>query len=163
MVSVSKNKDSSFAIYTLELCSKFITNKATEHTYRSALQKYIESIDKGIEVINEPRRIKCGAPDYIISKHNIPVGYVEAKDINEDLDRVEKSDQLKRYFGSLSNLILTDYLEFRWYVNGNIRLTVKIGELNNVANKVLYLASSVARFETGNCYNIDGGITRSIL
>mgnify|MGYP001615260787 FL=1 len=39
----------------------------------------------------------------------------------------------------------------------------KIGELNNIANKVLYLASSVARFETGNCYNIDGGITRSIL
>ena len=39
----------------------------------------------------------------------------------------------------------------------------KIGELNNVANKVLYLVSSLARFETGNCYNIDGGITRSIL
>ena len=39
----------------------------------------------------------------------------------------------------------------------------KIGELENVADKVAYLASSKAEFETGNCYNLDGGITRSIL
>ena len=38
----------------------------------------------------------------------------------------------------------------------------RIGKLENVANKVIYLASSKASFETGNCYNIDGGITRSI-
>lgn len=39
----------------------------------------------------------------------------------------------------------------------------KIGELNDVANKVVYLSSSLSKFETGHCYNVDGGITRSTL
>jgi hypothetical protein len=51
---------------------------------------------------------------------------VGTKDIGEDLNKVEKSEQLKRYRESLHNLILTDYLEFRWYVNGEHRLTARI-------------------------------------
>lgn len=119
---------SAFSIYAAELRSKFKTGKATEHTYRGALQQFIEAMANGIEAVNEPKRVKCGAPDYIVSKRRVPVGYVEAKDIDEDLNKVEKSDQLKRYFAGLSNLILTDYLEFRWYVNGQKRLSVRIGE-----------------------------------
>lgn len=38
----------------------------------------------------------------------------------------------------------------------------KIGELDNVANLVCYLASDKARFLTGHCYNVDGGITRAV-
>ena len=35
-----------------------------------------------------------------------------------DLTEVEKSAQIKRYQAHLPNLLLTDYLEFRWYVQG---------------------------------------------
>ena len=128
--SLRQAAECSFSEYISELRSKLRTGKATEHTYRGALQIYIESIEAKIEAVNEPKRVRCGAPDYIVSKGRIPVGYVEAKDIGEDLDKVEKSDQLKRYFASLSNLILTDYIEFRWYVNGEKRLTIKIGEIS---------------------------------
>ncbi|MDP2918712.1 MAG: type ISP restriction/modification enzyme, partial [Dehalococcoidia bacterium] len=38
-----------------------------------------------------------------------------------------KTDQLKRYLASLHNLVLTNYLEFRWYVHGQHRLTVWLG------------------------------------
>lgn len=38
----------------------------------------------------------------------------------------------------------------------------KIGELEDVANQVICLASASAKFSTGHCYNVDGGITRSI-
>ena len=48
---------------------------------------------------------------------SITVGYTETKDIGVDLDKTEKSDQLERYLG-YSNLILTDYLEFRFFRNG---------------------------------------------
>jgi hypothetical protein len=58
----------------------------------------------------------------------VPLGYVEAKDIGEDLRKVERSEQLKRYRGAFSNLILTDYLEFRHYVDGERRATARIAE-----------------------------------
>ena len=34
---------------------------ATEHTYRTALKNLIESLDKGIAAVNEPKRDACGA------------------------------------------------------------------------------------------------------
>ncbi len=39
----------------------------------------------------------------------------------------------------------------------------KMGKLEDVASHVVFLASSNAGFLTGHCYNVDGGITRSIL
>jgi predicted helicase len=41
---------------------------------------------------------------------------METKDLGVNLDEAEKSEQLNRYFEHLPNLILTDYLEVRWYV-----------------------------------------------
>ena len=38
----------------------------------------------------------------------------------------------------------------------------KMGELKDVANLVVYLASAQASFLTGHCYNVDGGITRAV-
>ena len=96
---------------------------ATEHTHRPALKDLLEAFQPGIIATNEPKRIKCGAPDYIITHKDIPLGFVEAKDIGISLDDTEKSEQLKRYREGLANLILTDYLEFRWYVSGELRLT----------------------------------------
>jgi hypothetical protein len=43
--------------------------------------------------------------------------------------RFHHHEQLKRYLGSLSNLILTDYLEFRWYVTGEPRMTVRLAKV----------------------------------
>ncbi|MHB8279940.1 MAG: N-6 DNA methylase, partial [Candidatus Humimicrobiaceae bacterium] len=39
------------------------------------------------------------------------------KDIGVSLDKVEKSEQMSRYYG-YANLVLTDYVEFRFYRNG---------------------------------------------
>ena len=44
--------------------------------------------------------------------------------------KTEKNEQLGRYLDSLGNLILTDYLEFRWYVEGQHRLTAKLASVN---------------------------------
>jgi len=104
------------------------TGNATEHTHRPALKTLIEQIATGITATNEPKRIKCGAPDYIVTRNTIPLGYIEAKDVGIPLDGVESGEQLKRYRESLANLILTDYLEFRWYVAGEHRLTVKLAK-----------------------------------
>ena len=115
---------------------KFKTGKTTEHSFRGDLQDFIERTVTGVQAINEPTRQKCGAPDYIIQKKNIPIGYIEAKDIDKNLDIVEKSEQLDRYRASLDNLILTNYLEFRFFVNGEYVDTVKVADIINGKIKV---------------------------
>ena len=100
---------------------------ATEQSYRPALKALIESLADGLEAINDPCRIECGAPDFTVMKGLTTIGHVEAKDIGKSLDEAEKSPQLQRYLTSLTNLVLTDYLEFRWYVGGECCLKARLG------------------------------------
>ena len=116
-----------FNSYIQTLQRKLATGDATEHTHRSALETLVESLADGITATNEPKHIECGAPDFILRKGSLTVGYIEAKDIGKSLDEAYKTDQLKRYRDSLSNLILTDYLEFRWYVDGECLLKALLG------------------------------------
>jgi hypothetical protein len=102
---------------------------ATEHTHRSSMEALLESYQDSIKASNDPKHIDCGAPDFIVERRKVPLGYVETKDVGVDLDKIEKTDQMKRYLPALNNLILTDYLEFRWYVNGKERLRVKVAEV----------------------------------
>ena len=115
------------AQYIRSIEKELAAGNATEHTHRSALKSLIEEILPGSVATNEPRRIECGAPDFVIGKGSATIGYVEAKDVGKSLDEAEKSEQLQRYLGSLTNLVLTDYLEFRWYVDGKCRLKARLG------------------------------------
>lgn len=112
----------------------FKGGRATEYTYRSALENLLETLHDHVEASNDLKHIKCGAPDFIVERRKVPLGYVETKDVGDDLDKTEKSDQLKRYRASLNNLILTDYLEFRWYINGIHRLTARIADVGKGYN-----------------------------
>jgi predicted helicase len=114
--------------YLSALAKLHASGRATEHSYRGDLQQLLSSLCTGITVTNEPQRIACGAPDYILTRRDIPVGYIEAKDIGVDMDSKSLKEQFDRYRGSLDNLIITDYLEFRFYRNGEHTTTVRIGE-----------------------------------
>jgi hypothetical protein len=105
------------------------TGNATEHTFRPALKELVESFSSGITATNEPKRVSCGAPDFIITKGHVPLGYIEAKDIGKSLDEVERGEQMKRYLEGLGNLILTDYLEFRWYADGKCRMVTRLARV----------------------------------
>ena len=117
-----------FKEYLAQIEQAYKAGNATEHTHRPALKTLIQAFQPNVIATNEPKRIKCGAPDFIVSRKDVPLGYVEAKDIGEPLDKWEKDEQLKRYRHSLANLILTDYLEFRWYVSGKLRLTARLAK-----------------------------------
>ena len=120
--------------YLNQIQTNLNRGNATEHTHRSALQSLIESLAPQMDVVNEPKRIECGSPDLVISEKktpDVPIGYIEAKDIGVSLDKVLKTPQLKRYLDSLNNLILTDYLEFRWFVEGESQMIVRLAEMDN--------------------------------
>ena len=117
-------------VYFQEVNQVYQGQNATEHSYRPALKRLMESLDSGIQAINEPKRIACGAPDFVVKNGILEVGHIEAKDIGVSLKKVEKTPQMGRYFQALGNLILTDYLEFRWYIQGELKLTASLGTID---------------------------------
>ena len=117
------------AEYISHLNTLYITGSAREHSYRGDLQTLISTLLPDILVTNEPARVSCGAPDYMLTRKGVPVGYIEAKDIGVDLNSKTLKEQFDRYKGGLNNLIITDYLHFKFYREGEFVTEISIATL----------------------------------
>ena len=148
MTDFDKSKFQAVERYIAEVSKQFATGKATEHSYRPALASLLSELLPKYVVTNEPRRIDCGAPDYIISKGdaNIPVAFVEAKNVNDrDLDgNREHKEQFNRYKNSLDHILFTDYLDFHLYEFGEFVDSVRIAEVRG--DKVSVIHENVTKF-----------------
>lgn len=104
------------------------TGNATEHSYRSAFETLFASL--GATALNEPKRVKCGAPDFIISDGEIVIGHVEAKDLHIPIRGMKDSnkDQQQRYRAALPNLIYTNGLDWDFYRDGELSASVSIAD-----------------------------------
>ena len=107
------------------------TGNAREHSYRGDLQNLIMAILPDVLVTNEPARVDCGAPDYVLTRKDVPIGYIEAKDIGVDLKDKKLKEQFDRYKSGLSNLIFTDYLDFHFYKDGEFVTKIAIAKIEN--------------------------------
>ncbi|SKB13435.1 Adenine specific DNA methyltransferase [Planktothrix sp. PCC 11201] len=127
--------------YIQNINKRYQLGNATEHTFRGDLQQLIENLVPAISATNEPKRQSCGAPDYILTQKDIPVGFIEAKDIGDkDLKGAKKTgnkEQFDRYKTSLNNLIFTDYLDFHLYREGEFITKIAIGEVTETGIKSL--------------------------
>lgn len=121
--------------YINNIQRRYSQGNSTEHTFRSDLQQLIESLIPDIRTTNEPKRQSCGAPDFILTKKDIPVGFIEAKDIGDkDLEGSKKTgnkEQFDRYKSSLSNIFFTDYLDFHLYRDGQFVTKVAIAKIQD--------------------------------
>ena len=115
--------------YLSKVNTLYRTGNAREHSYRGDLQNLLMSILPDVLVTNEPARVACGAPDYVLTRNDIPVGYIEAKDIGVDLAHKSLKEQFDRYKASLTNLIFTDYIDFHIYQDGEFITKIAIGEI----------------------------------
>jgi len=103
--------------------------RGSERTHYPTIKNLLDNPAASLAAIIEEKGNKAGVPDFTVRRRDLLVGYVEAKDVGLDLNPVEKTEQLQRYRESLNgNLILTNYLEFRWYVEGKVRLTAVLAE-----------------------------------
>jgi predicted helicase len=122
----------SISNYLDKINQHYKSGHATEHTYRGDLAELITIIAPDVFVTNEPKRQSCGAPDYILTIKDIPIGFIEAKDIGDkDLEGDVKSgnkEQFDRYKASLNNLIFTDYINFHLYREGELITKIAIAE-----------------------------------
>jgi len=118
-------------VYRRQMERELQAGNATEGTHRPALKTLIESLHPGVTATNEPKRVACGAPDFSLTRKKVPLGHIETKDVGVNLAEMERGkgphgEQFTRYRDGLPNWILTDYVEFRWYVAGEKRLTARL-------------------------------------
>ena len=135
--------------YISTVNQKFRAGNATEHTYRGTLEQLMQTLLPKLRIVNEPKREKCGAPDYIASrKDGIPVFYIEAKDIGDnDLDGHNPhahKEQFTRYKQALDHVIFTDYLDFHLYEHGEFVDSVRIAEIKG--DKIVAITENEDKF-----------------
>lgn len=127
----NENNSDNIKLYLKEISKEYKTGIAKEHAYRPHLKNLVESFDSRLIAVNDPKRVDCGAVDFAVRRDGLPIGYIETKDIWVSLDESENSEQIQRYLKALHNFVLTNYLEFRWYVDGQLRKTVLLAKNRN--------------------------------
>ncbi len=116
--------------YVKQIDQRYQTGQTTEHSFRGDLQQLLQACT-GFIVINEQKHIDCGAPDLTLLSKQLPIAYIEAKDLEDgDLDgRKKNKEQFDRYKASLDTLIFTDYLDFHLYEHGEWQQSVRLAEI----------------------------------
>ncbi len=125
--------EKTLGIYFKDIHRIYIKGNFREESFYPSLKILMEECyklfklkdDAGILV--QPKKTEVGIPDFLIRTDGKIIGYIEAKIPDENLLNIEDSDQLKRYRESLQNLILTNFLEFRLYRDGNLIDKVEVG------------------------------------
>lgn len=114
-----------FTHYLQELSAVALQGDAREESYYPALAEMLAAIANStgrahVRITTLPKSTDAGNPDFRLwNGTDRIIGYIEAKTPTEDrLDALEDSEQLTRYRSTFPNLILTNFLEFRLYRNG---------------------------------------------
>lgn len=139
----------SFERYLLRL-KNTAADEQTEMTSRSALEALLNEAARAfapanIVVTHEPRRAQDkGAPDFKISSRGSILGYVETKAIGENLAKIAKSDQIKKYLTLSPNLLLTDYLHWMWITPHGVQ-EVRLAEASALEGRTVRVRPDRAR------------------
>ena len=125
-------------------CNRYLQNVQHTQTTREAtpelslfphLQTFLEGMAVDhfgrdtITFTQEPRRLdQIGRPDFIAMDGLLPIGYIEAEAYGRDLDALtgHAAEQNARFIENLDNFILTNFVEFRLYTDGQLRATANI-------------------------------------
>ena len=123
-----------FTDYLRNLAAVSKQGDAREESFYPALGMMLKEIAEAsdrnhVHVTTLPKPTEAGNPDFRLWNGNDRIiGYIEAKKPTEErLDLVQESEQLERYRATFPNLILTNFLEFRLYRNGELVQNVLAG------------------------------------
>jgi len=134
--------------YLSNLFRTYQKGDSREESYYEHLADFLRDFTqikrkKEIDITILPKKTEAGNPDFRIwdGRQKI-IGYIEAKDLGVNLDRIEESEQLKRYISTFPNVILTNFTEFRLFRDGE-----RIDKLSIARPFVIKKLSSVPPIE----------------
>ena len=120
---------------------------------KTFLEKTAEFLGNEITVMSEPRRLEIGRPDFVVKSGLLPVGYVEAEAYGRDLDALtgHAKTQNERFIENLDNFILTNFVEFQLYAEGQLRASARVTDESTVSLENLldrFLSASLTQIGT---------------
>lgn len=114
-----------FKKYINEIQKIFQAKNYNEHSFRTPFENLLNALkSKEIKIIHEPKSEKGQGsirPDFKVYKlvdkekelsYNHLIGFIECKNLDVDLDKEFKSEQLLRYSQISPNIIFTNYKRF---------------------------------------------------
>ncbi len=123
-----------FSNYFKELSAVSRQGDAREESFYPCLSGLLAGLAEltgrtHVRITTLPSATDAGNPDFRVwNGADRIIGYLEAKRPTEErLDAIEDSEQLQRYRETFPNLILTNFLEFRLYRNGECMDSVVAG------------------------------------
>jgi hypothetical protein len=123
-----------FNNYLKKLLDVNVAGDAREESFYATLEEMVKQMAASserdnIHITTLPKPTEAGNPDFRVwNGIDRIIGYIEAKRPGEEyLDQIEESEQLRRYRSTFPNLILTNFLEFRLYRNGELIDKVLLG------------------------------------
>ena len=137
------------------------THAQTDATAELSLQPHLKAflektaafLGHEITVISEPRKLEVGRPDFVVQSGLLPVGYIEAEAYDRDLDALtgHAKTQNERFIENLDNFLLTNFVEFQLYAEGQLRITARIttdstAALENLLDR--FLSARLTQIET---------------
>ena len=95
---------------------------------KNFLEQTAELLGYTITITHEPRQLEIGRPDFVVRDSLFPLGYIEAEAYDRNLDRLtgHAAAQNTRFIENLDNFVLTNFVEFRLYTEGQLRATAQI-------------------------------------
>ena len=95
---------------------------------RDLLKETVAFLSCDFSIISESTKLDIGRPDFIVQDGLLPIGYIEAEAFGTDLDRLtgHAKEQNERFIGNLDNFILTNFVEFRLYTDGELQTKAQL-------------------------------------
>ena len=99
------------------------------------LQGFLEALSvdyfgrDSIIFIQEPKKLdQIGRPDFVAQDGMFPIGYIEAEGYGRDLNRLtgHAREQNRRFIKNLDNFILTNFVDFQLWTDGQLRAEANI-------------------------------------
>ena len=136
------NPDATPELSLLPHLKPFLEEIAAEHFERS-----------NITFTLEPKNIdQIGRPDIIAKDGLLPIGYIEAEAYGRDLDRLtgHAAKQNERFKENLDNFILTNFIDFELWIDGQRNTTARILENTSDLEILLgrFLSATPVQIET---------------
>ena len=114
-------------------------NATDELSLHGCLKAFLEQsaacLGHAITLTHEPRQLDIGRPDFIATEGLLPIGYIEAEKFGTDLDALigHAREQNARFIENLDNFVLTNFVEFRLYTEGELRATASLSPVGETS------------------------------
>ena len=100
------------------------------HLQRFLEALFVDCFDRNtVRLTQEPRGLdQIGRPDFIATEGLLPIGYIEAEGYGRDLNNLtgHAREQNQRFIENLDNFVLTNFLDFQLWRDGQRRITANI-------------------------------------